>query len=603
VAATIQSLLDSLSPAYPNLEYLVIVGDDDIIPFWRIPDEAAIAHEGNYETYLPDGNAIESALEERYFLSDDWYGEYNELPWRGRILALPEMGIGRLVETPAEITAAIEAFLSAPVITATDGLVVGYDFMLDGATVIADTLTGAGLPITSLINNTWNADDLENLWLATGFDLSAINAHFDHWRAIPANLSGPTLATEVVGGSNLAGTLNYSIGCHSGLSVPDDLATANSTDFPQAILGQGGAWVANTGYGYGDGDAVGYSEELMNLFSEQLAEGTPVGFALANAKAAYLNQTSIHSFSPYDEKVLAEATLYGLPMLKVVIPGASNQIQSLQPAAGQVSAPQTQSNGLTTRSVNFKPVYQTHTVNRNGVAGTYYSVDEESEVNEGQPIQPRTSVDIALVGGIPHGVFFEGGSYISYEDFNPVVTHIITDQVAMAEPGFRLADRWYPAWWSLLNQVSTNEGVQQRLVVIPAQYQRQTSTQGTERLFDEMDFTVYYSTQTEIVPPSIWQVSYNQTETNWQISVDVTDLSGVLRVAVSYTDGKGSWLTVDLAQDTGNTNRWKGSIPAGDEVRWLVQALDGAGNVAVHENKGRYFGFQDYLLLLPLILR
>ena len=49
----------------------------------------------------------------------------------------------------------------------------------------------------------------------------------------------------------------------------DDIyATASSkyrADFAEAILKQGGNWIGNTGYGYGDSDLVGYSERLALL--------------------------------------------------------------------------------------------------------------------------------------------------------------------------------------------------------------------------------------------------------------------------------------------------------------------------------------------------
>ena len=43
-------------------------------------------------------------------------------------LWLPDYGIGWLAETPEEMGAALDAFLQQPVLDATTGLSVGYDF-------------------------------------------------------------------------------------------------------------------------------------------------------------------------------------------------------------------------------------------------------------------------------------------------------------------------------------------------------------------------------------------------------------------------------------------------------------------------------------------
>ncbi|GAH02359.1 unnamed protein product, partial [marine sediment metagenome] len=256
VAGTIQAMVTITRTAYPDLEYLVIVGDDQIVPFWRVPDEVPLAHEGGYNPYLPTTSPVGVALGERYFLSDDYYAGFNPIPWRGRGLVFPEYGIGRLVETPQEIMTAIDAFLTSPVLSAADGLVVGYDFMTDGAQAMAEKWEAEGLAVTRLINDTWVASDLSALWLEDRHDVNAVNAHFEHWQAIPAQVAGGVVTPEDVSASELlTGTLNYSIGCHSGLSVPDEEASAHGLDFAQAILGQGGVWIANTGYGYGDADA------------------------------------------------------------------------------------------------------------------------------------------------------------------------------------------------------------------------------------------------------------------------------------------------------------------------------------------------------------
>jgi hypothetical protein len=606
VAAAIQEMVSVNRVAYPNLEYIVLVGNDEIIPFWRVPDEVPLAHEGGYNPYLIPTSPVGQALEEQYFLTDDYYGGFNPIPWRGRGLIFPELGIGRLVETPQEVMASIDAFLANPTLQPADCLVVGYDFMTDGAESMAEEWETGDLAVTRLINDDWVASDLSFLWLENKYDINAINAHFEHWQAIPAQVAGGVITSGDVAESGLLNaTLNYSIGCHSGLNVPDEQASAHGLDFAQVILGQGGTWIANTGFGYGDADAVGYSELLMTLFSHNLAQGDYVGHALRKAKADYFNLTGPHSFSPYDEKVLAEATLYGLPMMRVEMPDSSSLENEDQTTYGWFSQPEI-SDGLVTRQVTFEPVYQTNIV-EGPITGSYFSVGDETEVNEWQPIQPRTSLDISLDEQTPHGAFFEGGQYQIWENFDPVVTRIVTETTDLPlwsqEPEFNYPSTWQPSWWSMVNEVWTPEGIEQRLVVIPAEYRSTTENLGVERLFDVMTYTIYYSKTMDIIPPSIWRIAAYRQDMNGQVVVEVTDLNDVVRVGVSYTLGNGEWVTKDLARSTSNPNLWLGTIPTDEGIEWFVQALDGAGNVAINDNKSAYFTQLADRFWMPFITR
>jgi hypothetical protein len=326
---------------------------------------------------------------------------------------------------------------------------------------------------------------------------------------------------------------------------------------------------------------------------------------LREAKAEYFNLTGPHSFSPYDEKVLAQSTLYGLPMMRLEMPGAS-QLGERESTSGRLSQPRN-SNGLISRQATFEPTYETHTLSEGNITGTYLTVGEEAEVNEWQPIQPRTSLDITLAEQTPHGAFFEGGRYQTLADFDPVVTRIITETTDMAfwqvEPGFDHPGTWQPSWWSLVNQVWTPDGVQERLVVIPAQYRSTTPELGTERLFEVMTYTVYYSTTTDLVPPSLWSIDAYRLGTSSQVVVEATDLSDVVRLGVAYTLGDGVWRTTDLARSAGNPNLWAGTIPYEETMEWFVQAVDGAGNVAINDNKGAYLGLPGERIWLPLISR
>ena len=94
-------------------------------------------------------------------------------------------------------------------------------------------------------------------------------------------------------------SLLYSVGCHSGLNVLTDAINGGapalySADFPQAVLKQGGNWIGNTGYGYGDSDLIGYSERLALLFTKQLGRDVRRSPIAARVRVVQLFAEQVH---------------------------------------------------------------------------------------------------------------------------------------------------------------------------------------------------------------------------------------------------------------------------------------------------------------------
>ncbi len=87
-------------------------------------------------------------------------------------------------------------------------------------------------------------------------------------------------------------------------------------DWPQLMSQLGPtAYLGNTGFGYGDTASVDYSERWAALFAEFLNSEETVGEASLRSKRQYVLEKG--AFGVYDEKVLAEATLYGFPMFRI----------------------------------------------------------------------------------------------------------------------------------------------------------------------------------------------------------------------------------------------------------------------------------------------
>jgi hypothetical protein len=200
---------------------------------------------------------------------------------------------------------------------------------------------------------------------------------------------------------------------------------------------------------------------------------------------------------------------------------------------------------------------------------------------------------------VAQGAVFEGGQYVTLKSFDPVVTRVITEGIDLKqpEPVYQAAG-WTPSLWDSLNSVRTPAGLQQQLIVIPAQYRSITGQTGVERRMKKMSYTIYYSTTQDLIPPNIWQVQSSlvaQDAVN--VIVETTDLSGVVRVIVAYTTDDGVWQTVDLRKKRGQESLWQlppgQALPNHPRLEYFVQAVDSGGNVAFQDNKGEYFGLNN----------
>jgi hypothetical protein len=610
--------LAQFSPSFPNLTYVVIVGNDEVVPFRRVPDLVLTSNERDYRNLarVQEDSALFASLDRGYVLTDDFYVDSEPTDFAGHRLYVANLPIGRLVETPDEIVRQLDHYLaSGGVLPATTSLTMGYDFLKDSSQIIANTFTAKGLANDALINDNWTRQDLANSFLGTRHDINSVNAHFQHWRLEPADRTDGLFESHEIDQSPVdwAGTVNFSMGCHAGLNVCDRISTdaVAGQDFPQVFAGKQAVYVANTGYGYGDTLAPTLSEELMSDFARHLGQDATrtVGLALLQAKQEYaLNNMGF--YGPYDPKVLIEATLYGLPMYRVLVPSPTSGLGVHDPSAPQAVSESlrfTQS-GLIVRSYTITPTLTAVSTPE----GTYYTSDAGAQAMLYRSLQPRSSLDIALpagvrAGAVAHGALFLGGSYTDIPNFDPTITLPVTETTRY-EPQW-IYTGWHPQELSRINHFRTPQGVLERLVLILGQFRHAdvvgTHVEGIERLYNQVSYEVYYSAACDITPPTIESVSAiwpsrpaarrtgeaagPQQNRSARFIVKVNDLSGVDRVVIVYTDGTGTWQPLGLTYDP-EADEWTGELTelTGD-VLFLAQAVDGAGNVAANQAKGFYF--------------
>ena len=612
VVRAIGAVLDSVQQTYPNAEYRVLVGGDDVLPFARIDDLTTVSTENGYAATFPASTALGGSLADAKILTDDPYGTTAPVPFLNRQLYVPDLVTGRLVETPANINAQIDAFLGGPTpghLHPATALTTGYNFLSDGATAVSGALgtvaTAAGSNKTA-ISDTWTKSTLVGpgglLLPSSGApppDIVSLNAHADHNRFEPAAGADLLNASEVASATQtFGGRLVLSMGCHAGLSVFDAFVAQNNLDWAQLFAQKGAAdYVANSGYGYGDSTSIAYSEELNRLFAGKAVTGAAsaaganmtLGEALTTAKQTYKGDLGI--VGVYDEKAMAELTLYGLPMYR--IGGSGAVAPQPPPAAPPVSSfPTDPSTGLHVESfaanAAFDPSSPTVTSR-----GSFYSGADGVELEHFRPIQPKAIRALTIPQA--HGALLTELTSQDVPNFDPVYARPTVDS-STTEPEVTFDDVAFPSKLQAVTTFKQLQSTQQQVVLAQGQFfagnPADGSGLGTERLFTHEAGQVFSSTSTNFAPPAFSTLSADIVSGNASFSVDVTDPAGaVKRVVVAYQDTPNTpWRFVDLVQSAPGSSRWTGSGPVStDHLQFFAQAVDEFGNVGVSTNKGLYY--------------
>jgi hypothetical protein len=608
VVRELGQLIDTLEP--DGLRYKVLVGGDDQIPLARVPDETLIANESTYvQSLTGPNNQYKGAFGYGFLMTDDVYAEAAAPQLFGHELFVPDQAIGRVLETPTEITGLIDSFLAPSVngaIAPRRSLVTGYDFLTDGSNAVNSPFaTAFGANARTLISEDWVAkdpaagdvaNDLEDaLFPPTDApQLNSINAHFDHTRLLPAAENAANRSTNLYvsqdvrdrGAAAVARRLFLSMGCHSGLSISDVIYGAGdplSKDWAQTFLAGGAfGWIGNTGYGLGDTVEIAYTERLHALFTANLDGSLTFGEALAQAKQEYLSQLGI--VAGYDAKVVMQATLIGLPMLKV---GTGPPLANPPPLPTQTDP----ATGLEAAAFAANPTFTFV----NTPDGKFYRAQTTQTTNR-RPIEPAVSVDVTQPGKVAHGVVITTlQSPADEENFDAAFSRVVTDK-SEDEPEL-IGEAAYPAKIQSLSTFSSFTAprtTRQNAVLIAGRYRSDGVPDpqgiGIHRLYNQIGGYVLYAApgETDFTPPELGALDTQNIGSGIGFAVDVTDAAGTVKdVKVIYRDCSGTWRLSTLQPSGGN--RWSGGgavAPSGcGEIDYYLQAVDDAGNVAVSSKK------------------
>ena len=635
VASAIKNVVAAYRTTNPGLKYVVLIGGDKVIPFFRYPDQSLLGPESDYVPPVNMASASEASLRSNYVLGQDEYGAATSISQGAISFPVPDLPVGRLVETAAEESGMIDAYLAtAAGVTPTPStsLVTGYDFLADAATSVqGDLNAGTGQTGDALIspNNIaptagWTATQLKSALLGSRHDLIFLAGHFSANNALAADFSTTINSTDLAASSvNLTNSIVFSAGCHSGYNIVDSDALAGVTqplDWAQAFAQKKATLIAGTGYQYGDTDFIEYSERIYAEFAHQLRIGpnpdgtgaVSVGQALMRAKQVYLARTP--DIRGLHQKALLEATLFGLPMLSVNlptgrIPAASSG--SIVPSTSGFSADPGQTLGLRSADLSISPATTAHSVTMTNLAGgpnlsaTYYSGRDGVVTNPGEPAVPLQSENVSVSGQVLRGVGFRSGSF-SDSTVIPLTgapnTEIRGVHAAFSSTAFFPMRPWTINYFDALG----SSAAATRLLVTPAQHRVATigDTNATLRLYSQLGLRLFYSSYTGdaalSAAPTMSGVSgvLNGATISFQARVVGNPAAGIQQVWVTYTGTSGTgtdtWQSIDLAQDATDSTLWTGSLTlpsttAAANLRFMIQAVNGVGLVSLDDNLGAYY--------------
>lgn len=623
VAGLIQAWIQATVADVQSIRHVAIIGSDEVIPFARLQDSTVVANESTYVDDFRVGTALHGSQSARTYLSDSPYGDLDPIPWLDRYAYLPELGVGRLVESPAQIVGAIETFLAeGGVLSPGTAAVAGYDFLTDGAEEVkrnlasivndqgASTITDVD-PNGALLARNWTRDQLRAIGFGgasgTAPDIISANAHYDHYRSLPAigdlnkdesDLFTITDVDELLAGPvDLVNRILFTMGCHGGLNVPAGTAVdgALDRDWAEVYSAARAIYVGNTGYGYGDTATVALTEQLMANFAFHLDGSRTIGQALSQAKQDQFGKAGIYGV--YDLKAIEQVTLYGLPMWEIDGPG--------RPAgASPISNPYLEPiTGLQAASFGIEPALTETTTPQ----GSFWSADGETQFLHWRPIQPKTSIDVSKDGLLATGVLLTELTSTDQDGVDAVFGRPIATSATGRNPEIESRDVVFPTSFATLGTSSrTNTGpgapsiTQQNVNLITGQYDG-TGTVPVQRLFRSMDGVVHYVgagsdlAGIDWTPPRILRTDADANADTNAVRFEVDTSETAVRVVVLYrsseSGGVSRWRALDLDRQ-GATDTWAGTGAFGNltpPLDYLVQAVNADGVVGVSTSKGQLY--------------
>jgi hypothetical protein len=336
----IDDYIENLKQAsYPNLYYVIIVGATEIIPMKaREQDHLFSAMEKNWGAGLP-GTA--SYIHQLYstpgavngwghYLTDSIYGDLSYVAdgWGADHELVPELAVGRLVETPTQISDLIDTYLTGNAyFSRTDRASIASDDYCDGGTLAADYMD----PGTddALVQGSFDSNDVppklnafnDLVYLGGHGDYNVISTGSESFMAGNHGSYGDTADL-----SDMPDAVIVTSGCHNGASFGNQLyhapdAGTTYSEFPEEFSEKlAGVYVGATGFtavtitGSGtDVTQVRHNEKLSTYVIKHLDQDGNISAGEAFRRAVNSYVTDVGSIGTIERRVISITTLYGIP--------------------------------------------------------------------------------------------------------------------------------------------------------------------------------------------------------------------------------------------------------------------------------------------------
>ena len=549
--AAIDDYIESLKQgSYPNLQYVILVGAHEVVPMKARPadDMESPYKESEWASGLPQTSGYFYSLyhdtsggaTRGHYLTDSIYGDlsYIDNGYGDDNELIPELAVGRLVETPNQISTLVQNYIASNgTLSRGDVAAIGSWDYKDGAQAAADHVgTSAD---TALIQSDFDSSLVPPKINAEN-DIVYIGGHGDYnWMTTGSGEGFMAGSTAVQGDTEELNAMPDAVvvasGCHNGVNFGNMLyhdytGTTTYGEFPERFANtEVGIYLGSTGYTWisatgssSNAALAGWSEKLATHFLKHLLNDGMWVTAGKAYKAAVNEYVSDYSGvgNPH-RRVLAIATLYGIPnyrwpRLIVVIPwrpfGYWLQVRWLVwPLAADMEAMDTATETVTLEITDWS-------VEPGGlidIPGASYTGDYDEPilpiVNASQVLPPGSNVtQITWNQG-------ESTSTTIANDVPLATMAVLSSTVAnpFSYPGFYPSTPYYSSTVSTMG----GGGVEVGMTMKPVQYDQSA---GQTRIWTKMAFELKYQVDREALSadsdgdglPDYWESGYGLSTTD-----------------------------------------------------------------------------------------
>jgi hypothetical protein len=325
--------------AYPNLFHIILVGAHEVIPMKvREQDHLISAQEELWGLNLPGATSYMHDLYSEpgtngwgHYLTDSIYGDLSYIVdgWGTDHELIPELAVGRLVETPVQISDLIDTYIASNGrFSRSNRVSIASNDYLDGGALAADYM-GAGTDET-LVQNSFDSTDIPPL-LNTDNDLVYIGGHGDY------NVISTGGGDEFMAGNHatqgdtaalvdMPDAVIVTSGCHNGVNFGNQLyhapdAGTTYSEFPEEFAERlAGIYVGATGFTIisgsnadDDPNLTAHNEKLSTYIIKHLDQDGFISAGEAFRRAVNSYVTDAGAIGTRERRVIAITTLYGIP--------------------------------------------------------------------------------------------------------------------------------------------------------------------------------------------------------------------------------------------------------------------------------------------------